>query len=151
MDNPRERGNPAFSAVVLHSQVSAGLYRERGGGGTSAGTRLLQHGHQRDWYLEMSQPTLRGEVKTSPSAEAPQKPISPQTQLLKIFPLGGLDKTLDSGECPPSDQSRSRYAFTGIYTFESLIKVLSRGFCIDDFTFLRDPWNWLDFMVISMA
>ncbi|NXF97265.1 SCN4A protein, partial [Eubucco bourcierii] len=43
------------------------------------------------------------------------------------------------------------YTFTGIYTFESLIKVLSRGFCIDDFTFLRDPWNWLDFMVISMA
>uniref|UniRef100_A0A8B9CDT9 Sodium channel protein n=1 Tax=Anser brachyrhynchus TaxID=132585 RepID=A0A8B9CDT9_9AVES len=43
------------------------------------------------------------------------------------------------------------YTFTGIYTFESLIKILSRGFCIDDFTFLRDPWNWLDFMVISMA
>uniref|UniRef100_A0A4W6C664 Sodium channel protein n=1 Tax=Lates calcarifer TaxID=8187 RepID=A0A4W6C664_LATCA len=31
------------------------------------------------------------------------------------------------------------------------IKVLSRGFCIGSFTFLRDPWNWLDFMVISMA
>lgn len=44
-----------------------------------------------------------------------------------------------------------RYVFTGIYTFEALIKVLSRGFCIGDFTFLRDPWNWLDFMVISMA
>uniref|UniRef100_A0A669CPG4 Sodium channel protein n=1 Tax=Oreochromis niloticus TaxID=8128 RepID=A0A669CPG4_ORENI len=38
-----------------------------------------------------------------------------------------------------------------IYTFEASIKVLSRGFCIGDFTFLRDPWNWLDFMVISMA
>lgn len=44
-----------------------------------------------------------------------------------------------------------RYVFTGIYTFEALIKVLSRGFCMGDFTFLRDPWNWLDFMVISMA
>uniref|UniRef100_A0A9J7WZB0 Sodium channel protein n=1 Tax=Cyprinus carpio carpio TaxID=630221 RepID=A0A9J7WZB0_CYPCA len=43
------------------------------------------------------------------------------------------------------------YVFTGIYTFEALVKVLSRGFCIGDFTFLRDPWNWLDFMVISMA
>ncbi|KAG7277565.1 hypothetical protein CRUP_013883, partial [Coryphaenoides rupestris] len=30
-------------------------------------------------------------------------------------------------------------------------KVLSRGFCVGSFTFLRDPWNWLDFMVISMA
>lgn len=45
----------------------------------------------------------------------------------------------------------SRYTFTGIYTFESLIKMLARGFCIDDFTFLRDPWNWLDFSVITMA
>lgn len=44
-----------------------------------------------------------------------------------------------------------RYTFTGIYTFESLIKILARGFCLDDFTFLRDPWNWLDFSVIVMA
>uniref|UniRef100_A0A4W2GR66 Sodium channel protein n=1 Tax=Bos indicus x Bos taurus TaxID=30522 RepID=A0A4W2GR66_BOBOX len=44
-----------------------------------------------------------------------------------------------------------KYTFTGIYTFESLIKILARGFCLEDFTFLRDPWNWLDFSVIVMA
>ncbi|RXN33507.1 sodium channel type 2 subunit alpha-like isoform X1 [Labeo rohita] len=43
------------------------------------------------------------------------------------------------------------YTFTGIYTFESLIKILARGFCMGKFTFLRDPWNWLDFSVILMA
>uniref|UniRef100_A0A671NKI0 Sodium channel protein n=1 Tax=Sinocyclocheilus anshuiensis TaxID=1608454 RepID=A0A671NKI0_9TELE len=43
------------------------------------------------------------------------------------------------------------YTFTGIYTFESLIKIRARGFCIGPFTFLRDPWNWLDFSVIVMA
>ncbi|XP_030053995.1 sodium channel protein type 5 subunit alpha isoform X2 [Microcaecilia unicolor] len=43
------------------------------------------------------------------------------------------------------------YTFTGIYTFESLIKILARGFCLKPFTFLRDPWNWLDFSVIVMA
>ncbi|XP_048094743.1 sodium channel, voltage-gated, type I-like, alpha isoform X1 [Alosa alosa] len=43
------------------------------------------------------------------------------------------------------------YTFTGIYTFESLIKILARGFCMEPFTFLRDPWNWLDFCVIVMA
>ncbi|KAL7881870.1 hypothetical protein AOLI_G00087190 [Acnodon oligacanthus] len=43
------------------------------------------------------------------------------------------------------------HTFTGIYTFESLIKILARGFCIGKFTFLRDPWNWLDFSVIVMA
>ncbi|RXM29998.1 Sodium channel protein type 4 subunit alpha [Acipenser ruthenus] len=39
----------------------------------------------------------------------------------------------------------------GIYTFEALVKILARGFCIGNFTFLQDPWNWLDFCVISMA
>ncbi|KAL3970007.1 E3 ubiquitin-protein ligase [Sarotherodon galilaeus] len=43
------------------------------------------------------------------------------------------------------------YTFTAIYTFESLVKILARGFCIGKFTFLRDPWNWLDFSVIVMA
>uniref|UniRef100_A0A3B3SXP9 Sodium channel protein n=1 Tax=Paramormyrops kingsleyae TaxID=1676925 RepID=A0A3B3SXP9_9TELE len=43
------------------------------------------------------------------------------------------------------------YTFTGIYTFESMIKILARGFCFGPFTFLRDPWNWLDFSVIIMA
>ncbi|NXW21463.1 SCN5A protein, partial [Circaetus pectoralis] len=44
-----------------------------------------------------------------------------------------------------------RFTFTGIYTFESLIKILARGFCLNEFTLLRDPWNWLDFTVIVMA
>lgn len=45
----------------------------------------------------------------------------------------------------------NRYTFTAIYTFESLVKILARGFCIGKFTFLRDPWNWLDFSVIVLA
>uniref|UniRef100_A0A8C8SP78 Sodium channel protein n=1 Tax=Pelusios castaneus TaxID=367368 RepID=A0A8C8SP78_9SAUR len=44
-----------------------------------------------------------------------------------------------------------KYTFTGIYTFEVLIKILARGFCLNEFTFLRDPWNWLDFSVVIMA
>ncbi|KAK7175110.1 hypothetical protein R3I93_002113 [Phoxinus phoxinus] len=52
---------------------------------------------------------------------------------------------------PPSWSKTAEYVFIGIYTFEALVKVLSRGFCKGHFTFLRDPWNWLDFMVISMA
>ncbi|XP_068197256.1 sodium channel protein type 5 subunit alpha-like [Antennarius striatus] len=43
------------------------------------------------------------------------------------------------------------YTFTAIYTFESAIKIFARGFCVVPFTFLRDPWNWLDFTVIIMA
>ncbi|XP_075880675.1 sodium channel protein type 8 subunit alpha-like isoform X3 [Nelusetta ayraudi] len=52
---------------------------------------------------------------------------------------------------PPEWSKQVEYTFTGIYTFESLTKIIARGFAIDDFTFLRDAWNWLDFMVISMA
>ncbi|XP_073351600.1 sodium channel, voltage-gated, type I like, alpha b isoform X7 [Pagrus major] len=52
---------------------------------------------------------------------------------------------------PPEWAKNVEYTFTGIYTFESLIKILARGFCVGKFTFLRDPWNWLDFSVISMA
>ncbi|KAM8946294.1 sodium channel protein type 4 subunit alpha [Pelodytes ibericus] len=52
---------------------------------------------------------------------------------------------------PPPWSKNVEYTFTGIYTFESLVKILARGFCIDSFTFLRDPWNWLDFCVIVMA
>lgn len=62
-----------------------------------------------------------------------------------LYPCLGMTCLALGGPLP------TRYTFTGIYTFESLIKMLARGFCIDDFTFLRDPWNWLDFSVIMMA
>uniref|UniRef100_A0A3P8U4R8 Sodium channel protein n=1 Tax=Amphiprion percula TaxID=161767 RepID=A0A3P8U4R8_AMPPE len=52
---------------------------------------------------------------------------------------------------PPTWTKYLEYTFTGIYTFESAIKMFARGFCIVPFTFLRDPWNWLDFTVIVMA
>uniref|UniRef100_A0A3B3QBP6 Sodium channel protein n=1 Tax=Paramormyrops kingsleyae TaxID=1676925 RepID=A0A3B3QBP6_9TELE len=52
---------------------------------------------------------------------------------------------------PPDWAKNVEYTFTGIYTFECLIKILARGFCVGKFTFLRDPWNWLDFSVILMA
>ncbi|NXL53314.1 SCN5A protein, partial [Podilymbus podiceps] len=56
----------------------------------------------------------------------------------------------ESSKASPSP-SWNKFTFTGIYTFESLIKILARGFCLNEFTFLRDPWNWLDFSVIIMA
>ncbi|KAJ2949663.1 hypothetical protein O0L34_g15590 [Tuta absoluta] len=41
--------------------------------------------------------------------------------------------------------------FTGIYTFESAVKLMARGFILQPFTYLRDAWNWLDFVVIALA
>ncbi|XP_008590935.1 PREDICTED: sodium channel protein type 11 subunit alpha, partial [Galeopterus variegatus] len=45
----------------------------------------------------------------------------------------------------------AEYVFTGIYIFEAFIKILARGFVLDEFSFLRDPWNWLDSIVIGTA
>ncbi|MBZ3883326.1 Sodium channel protein type 11 subunit alpha [Sciurus carolinensis] len=44
-----------------------------------------------------------------------------------------------------------RYIFTTIYILEAVIKILARGFILDEFSFLRDPWNWLDSIVIGTA
>ncbi|XP_043849552.1 sodium channel protein type 9 subunit alpha-like [Dromiciops gliroides] len=43
------------------------------------------------------------------------------------------------------------FFFIGLYTFEILIKILARGFCIGPFTFLRDPWNWFDVHILAYA
>ncbi|XP_010214391.1 PREDICTED: sodium channel protein type 9 subunit alpha-like [Tinamus guttatus] len=45
----------------------------------------------------------------------------------------------------------TEHLFTGIYTGEILVKVLARGFIWHEFTFLRDPWNCLDFLVIIVT
>ena len=41
--------------------------------------------------------------------------------------------------------------FTAIYTYESAVKLIARGFFMDNFTYLRDAWNWLDISVIGMS
>nr|AMD09816.1 sodium channel alpha subunit [Acartia hudsonica] len=52
----------------------------------------------------------------------------------------------------PTEQiESSEVVFTAIYTFESATKVMGRGFAFAKFTYLRDAWNWLDFIVISLA
>ncbi|CAF3748569.1 unnamed protein product [Rotaria socialis] len=45
----------------------------------------------------------------------------------------------------------NEYIVTAIYTVEVLIKCIARGFVLEKHTFLRDPWNWLDFIVIVLA
>uniref|UniRef100_H2ZFQ5 Sodium channel protein n=1 Tax=Ciona savignyi TaxID=51511 RepID=H2ZFQ5_CIOSA len=41
--------------------------------------------------------------------------------------------------------------FLGIYSFEMIVKVISRGFITSSFTYMRDPWNLLDISVIFTA
>ncbi|XP_042744374.1 sodium channel protein type 1 subunit alpha-like [Lagopus leucura] len=50
-----------------------------------------------------------------------------------------------------SEFNGSEHLFTAIYTGEILIKVLARGLVWNEFTFLRDPWNVLDFAVLVVT
>ncbi|KAM3610159.1 uncharacterized protein V6R79_026259 [Siganus canaliculatus] len=49
---------------------------------------------------------------------------------------------------PPTWSGPVQLFFTAVYFLELLLKVSSRGFCLGHFTFLRDPWNWLDVVVV---
>uniref|UniRef100_A0A3B3IJ48 Sodium channel protein n=1 Tax=Oryzias latipes TaxID=8090 RepID=A0A3B3IJ48_ORYLA len=73
--------------------------------------------------------------------------------LVHSYPLHKVDIDCEL-ICADSNSTWTKpveYTFTAIYTFESLVKILARGFCLGEFTFLRDPWNWLDFSVIVLA
>ncbi|KAG5346938.1 SCN60 protein, partial [Acromyrmex charruanus] len=39
--------------------------------------------------------------------------------------------------------------FLAIYTAEMVIKSIAKGFILNKYTYLRNPWNWLDFVVIT--
>uniref|UniRef100_A0A803XR29 Sodium channel protein n=1 Tax=Meleagris gallopavo TaxID=9103 RepID=A0A803XR29_MELGA len=51
----------------------------------------------------------------------------------------------------PPEFNGTEHLFTAIYTGEILIKVLARGLVWNEFTFLRDPWNILDFAVLVVT
>jgi hypothetical protein len=42
----------------------------------------------------------------------------------------------------------SSTVFTMLFLIEMCLKIIAYGFVLDDFTYLRDPWNWLDFIIV---
>ena len=38
--------------------------------------------------------------------------------------------------------------FLTLYSIEAMIKIIAMGFCTDKLTYIRDPWNILDFVVV---
>ncbi|XP_022106176.1 sodium channel protein 1 brain-like [Acanthaster planci] len=51
----------------------------------------------------------------------------------------------------PRFDSSDEIVFTAIYSTEMIVKIIARGFVLQKHTYLRDPWNWLDFSVILLA
>ncbi|EKX44430.1 hypothetical protein GUITHDRAFT_72189, partial [Guillardia theta CCMP2712] len=42
----------------------------------------------------------------------------------------------------------TEYLFTCLFSMEMVIKIIARGFVLHKHAYLRDPWNWIDFVVV---
>ena len=43
------------------------------------------------------------------------------------------------------------YAFTAVFILEMILKIMAMGFIWHRNAYLRDPWNWLDFLVVIIG
>ena len=57
----------------------------------------------------------------------------------------------DPGEEQTADQWIAELVFLVLFTLEMLLKVLAMGFCLKPHSYLRDPWNILDFIVVCVG
>ena len=48
----------------------------------------------------------------------------------------------------PDWEIKADYVFQSIYTAEILLKVIAMGFIFDEDSYLRDPWNVMDFIIV---
>lgn len=44
-----------------------------------------------------------------------------------------------------------RYFFVAIYSLELIIKLIVKGFFVGPYAYLKDPWNWLDFILVIVS
>ena len=42
----------------------------------------------------------------------------------------------------------SNYIFVSLFCLEAILKIIAYGFILDQNTYLRDPWNWIDFIIV---
>lgn len=70
--------------------------------------------------------------------------------------LGIIDYTWDKSSGKPKPfgnqlTDRSEIFFTISFTCESVIKIIATGLILEQGSYLRDAWNWLDFTVVITA
>ncbi|XP_066509267.1 voltage-dependent P/Q-type calcium channel subunit alpha-1A-like isoform X14 [Hoplias malabaricus] len=80
-------------------------------------------------YFEMCILSVIAMSSIALAAEDPVSPDSPQNNVLRYFD----------------------YVFTGVFTFEMLIKMVVLGLVLHEGSYFRDLWNFLDFIVVSGA
>ncbi|XP_057217841.1 calcium channel, voltage-dependent, P/Q type, alpha 1A subunit, b isoform X6 [Triplophysa rosa] len=80
-------------------------------------------------YFEMCILSVIAMSSIALAAEDPVSPESPRNNVLRYFD----------------------YVFTGVFTFEMLIKMVVLGLIFHEGSYFRDLWNFLDFVVVSGA
>lgn len=66
--------------------------------------------------------------------------------------LGFYDYTNnDSSYWGNSINIKLEFLFACVFTLEAFIKIIAYGFILEQGCYLRDPWNWLDFIVVITA
>ncbi|XP_043108216.1 calcium channel, voltage-dependent, P/Q type, alpha 1A subunit, b isoform X4 [Puntigrus tetrazona] len=80
-------------------------------------------------YFEMCILSVIAMSSIALAAEDPVWPDSPRNNVLRYFD----------------------YVFTGVFTFEMLIKMVVLGLVLHEGSYFRDLWNFLDFVVVSGA
>ena len=46
---------------------------------------------------------------------------------------------------------KSGLVFSGLFTVECILKIIGMGFICHKNAYLRDPWNWIDFVVVIIG
>ena len=64
-----------------------------------------------------------------------------------------LDLSGDSANPSPLKAflNMAEYVFLFFFTLESVLKIIAMGFILDKNSYLRNPWNWLDFVVVVIG
>jgi hypothetical protein len=68
--------------------------------------------------------------------------------LLNSFVLAMEDPTAAE---PAGWITALEYLFLVLYTIEMTLKILGMGFVVSDESYLRDPWNIMDFVIVISA
>ncbi|XP_066483594.1 sodium channel protein type 5 subunit alpha-like [Tiliqua scincoides] len=74
--------------------------------------------------------------------------LYPSTFITCVVLINSVIMTLNQ---PPPGNVEIEYTFIAVYTAEFVVKVVARGFVLNEFTYLRDPWNVLDFCVLILT
>uniref|UniRef100_A0A3B3XZ87 Voltage-dependent calcium channel alpha-1 subunit IQ domain-containing protein n=1 Tax=Poecilia mexicana TaxID=48701 RepID=A0A3B3XZ87_9TELE len=75
--------------------------------------------------------------------------------ILLVIVASSIALAAEDPVCASSDRNKVLryfdYVFTGVFTFEMIIKMIDQGLILHDGSYFRDMWNLLDFIVVVGA